>query len=105
MRALRIALTSTCFLAFVGILSTPLVLQLRPAPGAAAKERSVFLVLITSYAGVLFVLLALIVFLSWRLLRRQQEEYLVASQENMRALIEGTLTDHAKKTVQADDAE
>lgn len=98
MRALKISLTAAILLGLTGLFCLPMVMRQYPAKHAPTEVRKQFAILITTYSVGLFVVFAIVMILAVRLLRRQQEMYLEATEQNLRELIEGTLADHAKQS-------
>lgn len=98
MRRLRVWTTTFVIFGVLLIFGFPLVVARRPVPSAPLREREVFAVTLTSYFGLMIIVLAAIMWFSWKLYRAQVEELADKRMENLKILIEGTLNDHAKKT-------
>lgn len=76
----------------------PFVWLRKPPKSAPQQERAVFALTLSLYMIVLFLVLSAVIFLAYRVLRKQREEFQEQSVQNLKELVEGTLSDHAKKS-------
>lgn len=98
MQRLKVALTSVLLFGLIMLFGFPLVLMKRPPASAPKVELKNYTVLIAIYFVLLVIVFFVVMILAWRLWRRQSEELAEKQMENLKELIEGTLTDHAKKS-------
>lgn len=74
----------------------PFVWLRKPPLTAPRHDRAVFAVTLTVYMMVLFLVLAGVILLAYLVMRKQREEFQQQSLDNLKDLVEGTLSDHAK---------
>ncbi|MEQ1821451.1 MAG: hypothetical protein ABL949_02980 [Fimbriimonadaceae bacterium] len=75
----------------------PFVWIRKPVGTAPIHDRRVFAVTLTIYMMVMFLVLAAVILCAYLVLRKQREEFQQQSLDNLKELVEGTLSDHAKK--------
>jgi len=97
MRRLRVWTTAAVIFGVFLVFGFPLLLTIRPAKTAPLREREVFAVTLTAYFALIIIVLAAVMWMSWKLYRAQVEELSEKRMENLKDLIEGTLSDHAGK--------
>jgi hypothetical protein len=97
MRRLRIWTTAWVIFGVFLVFGFPLLLTVRPPKTAPLRDREVFAVTLTAYFGLIVIVLAAVMWMSWKLYRAQVEELTERRMENLKDLIEGTLNDHASK--------
>lgn len=97
MQRLRVIVTSLVIFGVILVFGFPVALMNRPSPKASLHDREVFALTITAYFVVMIIVFCLIMWMAWKLWRKQAEDLAEKQMENMRDLIEGTLSDHADK--------
>lgn len=97
MQRLRIYTTALLIFGVILVFGFPVVLLRKPGTQAPVREREIFALTITGYFLLMIIVLCLIMWLSWKLWRRQTEELADKQMENLKELVEGTLNDHSEK--------
>lgn len=97
MRRLKVITTTFVIFGVLLLFGFPFVFAMRPGPSVAQRDRQIFALTITGYFFLICIVLGVVMILAWKLWRRQSEELAEKQMENLKELVEGTLTDHAEK--------
>jgi hypothetical protein len=97
MQRLKVITTALFLFGLIMAMGFPAILLRNPGPKSSPHDRQTFLIVITVYFVILLIVLTLVMIYAWKVYRLQQEELAEKRMENLKELIEGTLTDHSKK--------
>lgn len=97
MRGLKTAFFMAFGIGTAMILGAPLMMAMRPSPSAPQADIRKFAMMLGLYVIVLLILFVAIMVMAWRLLTLQREDIQREAAENMRELVEGSLSDHERK--------
>lgn len=103
MRTLRLWLTTLLIFGMLMLMASPAVLMGKPAPDAPEKTRLRFAVFLTGYVIVELLIFAVVLFLAWRLIVKQREEYQTSHLQNLKELVESTLQDHERARIRDEE--
>lgn len=97
MSKLKFWTTANLIFGMVLLFGYPFVLTRRPSDDAPREVRAKFALLLTGYMSVLLVVFFILIVLAWRIIVHQREQYREATLNNLKDLVEGTLSDHQRK--------